>query len=472
MAENKAPQNIDNKHASYDTWKIIWKRTRDGIAGQEKIKSEGKTYLPQLGGQSTDSYNAYLQRSQYTNYSGKTLDVALGQLFRKLPIIAGIEDENINNISLTGQSAYYFAKDTAAEMMTVNRVGIMVDYSVDQERTYLTQYNAEQIINWDETIIDGVKKLSLVVLEGQINVSKNIFVPDLKTAWRVLQIEDGKFVVRDYIKTGTANDKSFTMQNEFIPLKDGSPLEFIPFYFFTVDGISTKIKKSPLADFVNVNLGHYKNSADLENMLHLTGAKTVVTKGWPKGVPVPIGGSFDVGDNGDAFYLEAKSDSGIKDEMRHKEEQMAALGTSIITGQGRYVQSAETASITSQGEYATLADVSNALSDNFNTVLKVMADWEKQDPEKVNVEFNDDFETSSIDPAVLTALMGAVQAGYMSEDTYFYNLNKKEVYPDGWTMDDERKAIEKNKPKPETMDLNDTPIKTEQNPEVVNNETE
>jgi hypothetical protein len=433
---------VDHKHKLYKKWVHIWEKTRDGFQGEDTVKSKNTTYLPKLGGQDDKSYEAYLDRARYINYTGRTANIAIGQLFRKLPQVMGITEEARKNVDLTGRSFYYFSKELAKEVLITNRVGVLVDYSDEQGRTYLTQYKAEEIINWKTQVIGGLTQLSLVVLEGVVNDSEDVFKCKEQTEWRVLILEEGVYYVRDYIKKETsANSFEFVLVREFIPKMNGKTMDFIPFYFITNQGITFEISSSPMLDFVNVNLGHYKNSADYENMLHWTGAKTIIVKGWDDSKVFPVGGCAKMPTDGDAKFLEAASDSGLKDELVHKEEQMAAMGTSLISGKGRYVQSAETSRIQSQGEYATLADISNALSDSMTIVANVMAEWDGNTDE-INIEYNGDFELSEVDPQTLTSFMGAVQAGYMSWETYFYNMQNKELYPDGWTIKDEQKSIE------------------------------
>ena len=40
--------------------------------------------------------------------------------------------------------------------------------------------------------------------------------------------------------------------------------------------------------------------------------------------------------------------------------------------------------------------------------------------------------------------MGAVQSGFMSWETFYYNMNQREAYPAGWTIEEERAAIAKD----------------------------
>ena len=429
---------INTRHSQYAKWFSIWEKTRDGVGGQEAVKAKRTKYLPKLGGQDEESYTAYLNRAQYVNFSSRTLTAAIGQLFRKDPVV-NIDEEYLDNIDLSGTSFYHFSRELAREIMIVNRAGVLVDYSEDHGRPYLIDYKAENIINWRTEIINGSEILTLVVLEGlkQVIDSTDKFTVNDKTVWRELALEDGIYVVREWEK----REDSFVMTDERVPLKSGKPLFQIPFYFLTVEGISQKLIKATLTDFVNVNLGHYVNSADYENMLHWAGQKTIVTTGWGD-KPFPVGGNANLADGGTAVYLESASDSCIEKGMQKKEEQMAALGSQIISGKGRYVASAETSKISSQGEYATLADIANSLSYCMDAVLSFFMEWQTGKEADIEVEFNTDFSVDDIPQGKLIELMGAVQSGFMSYETFYYQLKTYEVYPSNWTIDDEKKGIE------------------------------
>jgi hypothetical protein len=196
-----------------------------------------------------------------------------------------------------------------------------------------------------------------------------------------------------------------------------------------------------MVDFVNVNIGHYKNSADFENMVHWAGAKTIITKNWGD-KPFPVGGAPDFPADGDAHYLESSSDSCIKDAMQKKEEQMAALGSQIISGKGRYVASAETARLTSEGEYASLADIANSLSSCMTEIMGVFMQWATGNDTDVKVEYNTDYEMAEMPQGKLTELMAAVDGGKISKKTFFYLLKGYEMYPEGTTFEDEEKDIQ------------------------------
>lgn len=474
MIENMS-KDIDVKHPEYTKWLPIWEKIRDAIAGQDRIKYKREKYLKPLSGQTPDSYNAYLNRAQFVDYSARTVEIGLGQLFRKTPTVLGIDEELTNNASLDGKSAYYLSKTIAQEILELNRIGVLVDFSEDRGVPYLTDYKAESIINWKTEVVNGQEILTLVVIEGEKETGVNKYTHDVEQTWRTFELEmvegstERVYIVRDWakIKGGQGN---FRLIREYTPIMNSKPLPYIPFYFLTTNAIDFNITKSPMLGFVNVNLGHYNNSADYENMLHWTGAKTPIFKGYSNDKIVTIGSAMVLENEGDAYYLEASSDSGLKEELHHKESQMASLGTSLISGSGRYVQSAETARISSSGEYASLADISNAMSKGVTKILKVVAEWSgatESTIKDVSISYNTDFEQQPIDPATLTAFSGLVHGQFMSWETMFYNLKNMEVYPDGWTPEEEKAAIEEGQ-ESFTMDtgFEDDPVINEE-PEAV-----
>ena len=68
------------------------------------------------------------------------------------------------------------------------------------------------------------------------------------------------------------------------------------------------------------------------------------------------------------------------------------------------------------------------------------------DPSKVGIVMNTDFGVQGLAPAMLQALMAAVQARTLSWNTYFHNLNRGELYPDGRTEEEEAALIEAGPP--------------------------
>lgn len=439
---------VDTKHPEYNKWCDRWEKIRDAISGEDEIKEKGETYLPKLGGQDTDAYNAYKLRARYYNVVGRILEVSVGQVFRKDPVLAeGWESELLGNMNLAEESFNYFARDVLEEIMKVNRVGVLVDWSETQARPYLMMYKAQNIINWQTDIIDGQVKTTLIMLEGITKEvdEKDRYKEKKVKIWHELYLEDGVYKSRKWKKKeGVRKGEEFEEieDSQTTPFFNDKEINYIPFFVLTTNGISLEINPSPLSPIVKLNLGHYVNSADYENMIHWTGTRTIIAKGWKKTEAFPVGSCAVFPADGDAHFLESTADSELKEAMRAKEEQMSVLGSAMITGKGRYVASAKTAEVTSQGEYATLQDIANAFSDSMTRILKVLDEWQTNKESNAGVTFNTDFDLSESNMQDIVNMSGLVSSNLMSWDTFFFNLKEREIYPADWTKEDEEKAIE------------------------------
>ena len=456
---------INTKHQNFIIWSPRIEKTRDGIAGEDVVKNARFKYLNQLPGQLPEHYQAYLDRARFVNFGNRVLEMAIGQLYRKDPVIKGIPDEILNNVDLTGKSFIYWSREITREMMTTNRVGVLVDWNENQARPYVTIYKFENIINWREQLINGIHQLVMVMLEGEelipdstdpyktksIKIWKELIlenIPEIDTEGNEIIDPDGNTIatpvykVRDWQKSTTDKGKDrFVLVREYTPIINDKTFDYIPFYMCTTDGVSTQLQKAPIAEIVNVNFGHYRNSADYENRIHFMGTATIVVRGWDESKPFPVGGLAVIDKDGGAQMLEVSPNSSIEEAMKRKEEQMSILGAAMISGKGKYVASAQTANITAQGENANLADISNAMDAIMEKIFTLIMEW-YGGTEDVEIEYNTDFENNEMNPQLFTALMSGWQSGAISWPTFFYNLKNKEMYPGGWTLEDEDTAIQ------------------------------
>ena len=433
------PQN--SRHDAYGSAEKIWRKNRDAIAGEEAVKGNSGSYLPKLPGQPESEYSAYVNRAQYVNYVGKILDISVNQVFRKAPVIADFPEEWAKDIDLCGRSLYAFSKEILAEILKVNRVGIVVDYSEDLKRPYLVPFTAEQIINWQTEMRGGAEIITRIVIEGEVTVAgEDAYKPKTEKVWREYVLEDSVYVVKVWKKG--LDDKFALAEEPYNPVIKSKPMTAIPFYLLSASGISINPTKGPFSDLVNINIGHFRNSADHENRLHYTGAVTLVVSGQMPEDNIPIGGVIRFSQpEGSAQFLEASSDGGLENAMQRKAEQLAQLGSSIISGKGRYVASAETQRLSSEGEYAALSDIAVTMSDTMSKILRLMCEWGNKPSETASVTYNTDFESASADPQELQALFSGMLGGGWSFKTFYHNLKTREFYPEGHTAEDELKEI-------------------------------
>jgi hypothetical protein len=460
---------VDTAHLDYATYAPRWKRCRDAIAGQDAVHEAKTAYLPKLTGQSDDEYKAYVARASFYNATGRTLDGMTGLIFRKAPVVeipSGMEVYSAD-IDKSGTPLLSFAETVVDHLVAVGRIGVLVDYppvSTEQVtvaqaeasglRPYASIYPAESIISW---LTGSHNKLLRVVLKECTSAidPKDEFKQVEVEQWRVLDLVDSVYRVRIYQKS---QGKDMQVGTDFYPQMNGKNMNYIPFFICGTNGMGAQVQKPPMIDLVNVNMSHYKGSADYEHGLHFTGLPTPYVTGYNAEVVQESGkqASFGIGSStfltfpnpeSQVGYLEFTGQglSALKESQRAKEEQMASLGARMLAPEKRAAESADTASIHRSGENSVLASIANAASTLLTKVLAEIAEWAKVAGE-IKVTLNTDYLPNGMTAQDLTALLAAVQSGKMSDETFYWNLQQGELVPDTLTFEGEQERLAASKP--------------------------
>lgn len=439
----------------YNKQTKIWKRCRDVISGTDAVKNEGRTYLPKLKDQSEESYSAYKMRANFFNATGRTHGGLVGMIFRKPPVKT-VPDGNLiitylNNIDLSGNPLDIFARKVIEEVIAVGNNGMLVDFpkvkansdtilTVAQAqalnlRPAIKSYSRESIINWRWTVVNNAKVLGFIVLKECIEViGDSEFETLQQEQFRVLDLdENGFYRQRLYIISKDGRDE--LIEGPIYPIMNGRPLSYIPFKFACEDDAN----EPPLLDMVDVNLGHYRLSADYETGCHFTGLPMLYVFGMqgnlnPDGSSKPIYVGSDealVSTNPEtkAGYVEFTGGGllTIENNLDRKENQMALLGARIIAQEKKTAETAMTANIHRVGENSVLADISIETSLSLTQCLRWFFDWLAIPSDEVDYQLNKDFMPVVIDGPTLTSYLGALQAGAISEEELFDLLQRGDI---------------------------------------------
>ncbi len=454
---------IDATNPQYDAWLPVWAKCRHAISGQESVHAAGETYLPRLGGQTDKEYNAYKMRAAYFNAAGRTLDGMTGLIFRKKPEVvtpAGMEPI-LADVDMCGSPFMSFAEQVVDELCQVSRVGILIDYPATQTigmtqgqaqaaglRPYATIYKAENILDWRYSRIGNAQTLALVKLHEVIDVQVSEFEYEQVEQIRVLDLFEGRYRIRLYKKA--ANE--WTQIDETLPLMNNAPMRQIPFIFDSINGLDSDIKKPVMLDLVNINLSHYRSTADYEHGLHFTGLPTPIF--WGARIPddktVTIGSSEALSfDNpaGHAEYLEFTGQglTQLRTALEDKQSMMAALGSKMLASEKRTVESAETAMIHRSAENSVLSSIAYSASAALSKMLQLLAEWSRISGE-VSVSLNTDFAPQQMDAQMFQQLTQAYLSGAISYSEYFANLKEGEVIRAETTEEEELERLQNAEP--------------------------
>lgn len=448
---------VETAHPLYGLAAQLWRKCRDAAAGQEAVHAGGVGYLPRLSGQDDLQYSAYVLRTLYYNATGRTIQALRGMVFRREPAIdlAPAADYLKADADGAGTPLVAFAEDMVEELLTVGRVGVLVDYpraaearTRDDERAigarpFLAAYRAEQIINWRHEVQDNRRRLSLVVLKETYTFDRDDYSHEQREQWRVLRLVDGFYRVQVWRTDGAGVQ---VLVEDVQPTVQGRPMPFIPFILCGPRGPSESCDKPPILDLVNVNLAHYRDTADYQHGLHYTGLPTAVITGHDAQNQVFAIGSATAwvfpSPDVKAFFLEFQGAGlgQLREAIDRKEAMMAALGARMLAPEKRGVEASDTVAMRHGGEHGALASVANAASGMLTKVLTWALQWAGIN-EAPGFDLNTDYMPAGLSAQELTALVAAVQAGTISHETLYYNLRRGDIAEPGIDFDEERARI-------------------------------
>lgn len=449
---------VNNTHADYDRLLPLWTKCRDVMAGQEAVHGKGTAYLPRLSGQSDTDYLAYKSRALSYNATRRTLDGLTGLIFRKPPRfdLSRALSAVAADIDLSGLDSQGFAECIVEEVLTVGRVGVLVDHpplrsdvksmahalNVSQ-RPFLRLYRAEDILDWRIGQIDNRSQATQIRLREWIELPSpdREFESRSLEQIRVLDLDQsGAYRQRVFRKT----DGTWEEQEEVRPLMNGRPMPAIPFVFFGPKDTSERPERPPLIDLANVNLSHYRTSADLEHGAHFSGLPTAVITGHR----LEEGETLSIG-SGEAWVLAAPDArasfleftgqglGALERSLARKEAQMAAIGARMLAPEKRAAEAAESLAIRHGGEQAVLASLAQAVSHGLTKALEVLRDWAGATG-VVRIELNRDYMPNPMSAQSLAAHVEAWQAGALSAHSLFEALQAGEIISPGLSFDREQ----------------------------------
>lgn len=467
--------SVKHQHPEYVEMLPKWSRCLDVCAGQDAVHEAGVMYLPTLADQALDEYIKYKNRTPFYNATWRTIVGLQGMIFRKPPAVTVPDSVKVmlDDITMDGTPLHLFALELAEECLKLGRVGVWVDFPVAPEgateadakignfRPSMKRYAAPSIINWKTKTINNKTMLSMVVLKEVKLVPMDEFESGQKDQYRVLDLttDDGfQYYYRVRIFEVKINPETQLEEDVLIstavPRIKGKALDAIPFQFMGVDDVNWCVDEPPLIDLVDMNLSHYRSTADYEHGCHFTGLPTPVISGYANDPGNPT--KFYIGSmtawvfpnpSAKATYLEFTGQGldALKANIDGKANYMAVLGARMLEAQIKGVEAADTAAIHRGGEQSMLSSVAQSISIGIQKVLQVFCDFAGAKGE-VKFELNRDFFPVPMDALTLTAIIAGWQNHAYSYETMFENLKKGEIVPVDRTVEEEQVGIKKNPP--------------------------
>ena len=432
---------------------------KDFFAGERVVKEKGGRYTPPLDGHNSDQHTKYVAFGILYNALSRTRQGLKGAILRKPIDIQFPESQKkiLDDIMQNGASFNDLTRDICDAVLGYGNVGALVDID-EKEQPYVSLYDAPNILKASKT---GDKQ---EVLLKEMIARPKVDAPDemeLIEQRRKLKLVNGALVVTVYQKNNDTSDDDFTpiastpkIPNPRMPKYKGKLLDFIPFTFFGASSNVPEPSRPPLLDLLNILKGHWRLTVAYQYGLHFAALPTPCFAGFEfkEGQKISLGPGavhFSADPGAKSWFMQTGGQglADIEKGLDRLEKQMAIVGARLLEEQRSGVEAAETVRLRSSGDSATLADVAGNIENGLTDVLKNIGFWLGVIEADCQVAVNKDFVSSRLSPQDITALLQAVQAGKMSEETFIWNLQQGEVLQPGRTIEDEQEAIGEDKNK-------------------------
>ncbi len=439
----------------------LWETVRDVCKGPEAVKSKGRIYLPELDPTDKSARNRrrnedYLKRAVFYAITGHTKNGLVGMAYRREPaIVVDSKMEYLKtNADGAGMSVYQQSQSTLESVLEIGRHAIYVDYSSELKSAITLNYRAEDVINWRTARVNGRDRLILVVLRECVEEPDGYGFSD-RIQYRELTIESGKFVCRIWKNSGSNLTGAYVVAEEYFPGSQfGGVWDEIPFTFVGAQNNDPTIDDSPLFSLAEINLGHYRNSADYEDSLFFCGQVQPYLSGldaeWrdhleKSGVKLGSRSPLMLPANGNFAYAQAQPNMLAKEGMDSKRDYMVSLGARLVE-QNNAVKTATQATGDQTAATSVLGMCCSNVSEAYTQALKWCARYMGQKDTEVSYQISQEFIAKAVDAGLISAIVGAWQGRAIRGQDMVRSLQRMDVIDPSLNPEDVLDAISNTAP--------------------------
>ena len=438
---------VDARHPDYEDREADWQVMRDCDRGETQVKVREDEYLPiPTGFVGTDFYSQYLLRAQFPEILQPTLDGMVGLIHRVEPNIEmpPAMEPLWERATKDGLPLEAFYRQITREILLMGRYVILADAPIDgAPLPYLCGYKAESLINWDDVnrsifVLDETRK--------ENDPDTDEFEWGDVEEWRVFRFQDGVYTIQVY-----------NAEKEPEPIITpaglaGRGLTEIPIVVVGPRDLSLKPEGPPLWGVAKASLAIYRLDADYRHQLFMSGQDTLVVTGVPEGQPsggdkVGAGVKMVLPIGADAKYVgpAGKGMDAHRQAITDEREAAVAAGARLFDSK-KSAESGDALRIRAAAQTATLTTISMASGAALEKSLRNIAMFMGLNPELVTVKPNLSFVDTVLEPAAIAELVRAWQAGAISYETLYENLQRGRIASEERDHEEEKDLIDEEAP--------------------------
>jgi hypothetical protein len=463
--------SVKTLHRDYIANASKWKKIRDVLA------ANCRSYLRDVSSSETDQDYKKQRQEEYEtggvfyNFTKRTLSGMVGAVMRKPAEVLLPADVEylLTNCDGAGMGIEAQSQDTLREVDSVGRAGLLVDAPETAAATMAEQnagqlnpriqlYTAENIINWRRSRKGSTQVLTLVVLREpyEYQAANNEFDWLQGEQYRVLEIVDGKYRQRLFVFDSAGAQVGDSVE-PVIPMVKGKPLDYIPFQFIGSDNNDESIDPAPLETMSDINIGHFRNSADVEDSAFYQQGTLILAPGenmsgqmfkelHPNGLRMGARIGYNLGAGGSAQIVQPDPNNLSFELMRSKEDQAVKAGAQLITPTVQIT--AEASRLQRGADTSIMATIAINVSKAYEQAIKWCGAFlgQQYTDEDVTFELNMEFFLTQMGAQEIMAWLGLRNAGIMPDRAMWAAFRAAGIT--NWTDEEIEAELERQPPVP------------------------
>ena len=467
-------QNKLKVHPLYAAMQHYWSLGRDSYQGEAAIKAARTIYLRPTASMYEDgfgsgkvdtpgykAYESFLHRAYYPDVYEETVNSAVGVMHREPPVIELPPrlESLFEEATDEGEDIYLVLRRINSEQLKTGRLGLLGGLrEVDgKPKPYLILHQEDKCFNWDDNTQNGDSDSLRLIMLDESNYEMDLdFSWEWKNKTRVLALVNSEGLLASEGEPATYasamvgdNDSLEAIQFETLSFM-GNESKSIPFTFINSKDLSSVPDKPPLDSLARLALAIYRSEADYRQNLSMQGQDTLVLIGssydQDDSVRVGVGARIDVPAAGDAKYIgvDGTGLSEQRESLKSDYEKAEKKSSKLVNNNGG-AESGEALKTRVAAQTATLPDIALAGAAGLEKVLRALAVWLNEDPDKVVVKPNLEFSDSEGNAQTLTQLVSSKIAGAKISDESIHEWMVEQGFTKK-TYEEELAAIAKEEP--------------------------
>lgn len=400
------------------------KLVQDLTGGTPSMRQAGEEYLFKNKREDPADYKSRLGRTVLFEAYKTTVEALVGAVYKKEIVLGAdvpaVMRTYLEDVDLAGSHIDVFGKKVFKDQfegcavilvemppklessaLTLSATPTALDDKILNRRPYWVEYSHGQVVNWQKARINGVLQFTLITFEecgmepdGEYGEKE---IKRYRTFRRPL-IDEGldgagrqtrpavygppEWELNRLIPDAKPNEPQFVLEGRgIVTSNNGQPLSRIPAYE------SGELGSQPsLLGLAYLNVSHWQNTSDQENILHVTRCPQAIRIGFQPEKPadgkdaaiVGVTGIWDFPLGGDAKYLEVRGDGATKagrDNILDIEQRMGMIGLSTLTQRSDSQITATEKRIDNAEKHSTLSTMARSHKDCIEGALGATAEY-------------------------------------------------------------------------------------------------